>query len=238
VTRAPQLIGYGTNERKKLFTHAISYSQDDYEVESFYHLLTPLTGEVAAGEHDVPFLTIPADVTVKAKALLSHLPDSRIVAMFPGSSINERKWGSDRLHQTAKLLGEQGCSIVVVGGKDDVKAGHQIVSGLSNSLNLCGKLTLPETAAILKESSLLITGDSGIMHIGYGLGIKVLALFGPGREKKWGPRGKDCKVINKHLPCSPCTTFGDTPKCMNNAACMGAITVEEVVREALALLDA
>jgi ADP-heptose:LPS heptosyltransferase len=76
------------------------------------------------------------------------------------------------------------------------------------------------------------------MHIGYGLGIKVLALFGPGREKKWAPQGKNCTVVNKHLPCSPCTTFGYTPKCRNNAACMSAITVEEVVRETLALLGA
>jgi ADP-heptose:LPS heptosyltransferase len=69
------------------------------------------------------------------------------------------------------------------------------------------------------------------------LGIKVLALFGPGREEKWAPRGKNCKVINKNLPCSPCTTFGYTPKCKINAACMGSITVEEVFQASMKLIE-
>ena len=89
----------------------------------------------------------------------------------------------------------------------------------------------------MKEAVLLITGDSGIMHIGYGLGIKIVALFGPGREKKWAPRGRNCIVINKNLSCSPCTTFGYTPKCKKNAECMKQITVEEVFAAAMVLLE-
>ncbi len=233
---APMLIGYATNEREKLFTHSIPYAHDEYEINSFLHLLIPLTGELTR-DRNLPFLTVPPHLTQKAISLLTPLSSRRVVTFFPGSSIRERKWGSERFHRTSQVLSKQGYSIVVVGGKDDRRAGETIIDGIPKSLNLCGKLSLPETAAVLKESSLLITSDSGIMHIGYGLGIKIVALFGPGREKKWAPRSENCIVINKHLPCSPCTTFGYTPKCKRNAECMKQITVEEVFAAAMTLLE-
>jgi len=235
LANAPRSIGYATNKRKKMFTDPIQYSQDDHEVLSFFNLIVPITGEETSDEK-MPFLTIPESCAGAIKHLLRGYGTRNIIAIFPGGSIVERKWGGGRFHLTAKLLFEKGYAIVVVGGKDDFRAGEQIVSGLTGALNLCGKLSLPETAAVLKESSLLITGDSGIMHIGYGLGTKVLALFGPGREKKWAPRGRNSRVINKHLPCSPCTTFGYTAKCKKSAMCMSAISVEEVFTEAMTLL--
>jgi ADP-heptose:LPS heptosyltransferase len=233
---APRSIGYATNERKKMFTDPIPYYQDDYEVMSFINLIAPITGHETF-DTKMPFLTIPESFAGAIKHLLRGFGNRKIIAIFPGGSIAERRWGSDRFHKVATHLNRQGYGIVVVGGTDDIQAGEKIVSGLSGALNLCGKLSLPETAAILQESSLLITGDSGIMHIGYGLGIKILALFGPGREKKWAPRGKHCMVINKKLACSPCTTFGYTPKCKINSACMGSITVEEVVRASMNLIE-
>lgn len=236
MTQAPMSIGFATNERNKLFTHPVPYSHDDYEMDSFLNLVEPLINTITR-ERSMPFLTISPEVTDTVMPLLEPLMKRKIVALFPGSSIEERRWGNDRFHQAAKLLSDRGYGIAVVGGNDDVRAGKEIVSGLSNALNLCGKLSLPETAAVLKESSLLIAGDSGIMHIGYGLGIKIVALFGPGRELKWAPRSSRVAVINKHLSCSPCTKFGYTPKCPINAECMKSIAVEEVVEKVRALMQ-
>jgi ADP-heptose:LPS heptosyltransferase len=233
--RAPFSIGYATNIRRNLFSQAISYSHDDYEVYSFLNLIKLLVGKETFYLNS-PFIEVSEQYTASVRPQLKRFIEAKQIAIFPGGSIDERKWGRDRFHQVATLLSGQGYNIVVVGGTDDFQSGEEIVSGLSSSINLCGKLSLPETAAVLKESTLLITGDSGIMHIGYGLGIKVLALFGPGREQKWAPRGKNCKVINKHLTCSPCTTFGYTPKCKRNAECMKRITVEEVFAASMAML--
>ncbi len=236
MTRAPISLGYVTNERKKLFTHAIPYSHDDYEVDSFIYLLTPLIGQVSV-DLEKPFLTVPAESMNKIRSLLKPIARKKIVAVFPGGSIEERRWGSDRFHQVAEVLVERGYGMVAVGGRDDRKAGDEIAAGLHSVISLCGQLSLVETAATLKESVLLITGDSGIMHVGFGLGIKTLSLFGPGIEKKWAPRGPGHVVINKNLECSPCTKFGYTPKCKKNAECMKRITVDEVVQNALELLE-
>jgi ADP-heptose:LPS heptosyltransferase len=236
LTRARMSIGFATNERIKLFTHPVPYSHDEYEMHSFMNLITPLIGTTTR-DIDIPFLKIPPDIIDKVKPLLKPVLSNKMVVLFPGGSIQERQWGSGHFHQTAKMLSDQGYGIVVVGGNDDVQAGKDIVSGLPNALNLCGKLSLPETAAVLKESVLLIAGDSGIMHVGYGLGIKIVALFGPGRELKWAPRSSRVAVINKHLSCSPCTTFGYTPKCKNSAECMKLITADEVYAHAINLLE-
>ncbi|NTW66307.1 MAG: glycosyltransferase family 9 protein, partial [Nitrospirae bacterium] len=236
MTRAPISIGFATNERKKLFTHLVSYSHNDYEMDSFMNLVELLIHNVTR-ERSMPFLTISPEVTDTVRPLLEPLMKRKIVALFPGSSIDERRWGNDRFHQAAKLLSDWGYGIAVVGGNEDIKAGQEIAAGISTALNLCGKLSLPETAAVLKESALLIAGDSGIMHVGYGLGIKIVALFGPGRELKWAPRSSQVAVINKNLSCSPCTKFGYTPKCPIDAECMKRITVDEVFAKARALMQ-
>jgi lipopolysaccharide heptosyltransferase II len=236
LTSAPMTIGFATNERKRLFTHPVPYSQDDFELISFLHLLTPLTG-YPMPYTERPFLDVSQVLLDKATKMLSSLSSPKIVALFPGGSIGERRWGANRFHQVAKMLCEQGYPIVAIGGKNDVKAGEEIIYGNSPGLNLCGKLSLPETAAVIKSCALLITGDSGIMHVGYGLGTKIVALFGPGREKKWAPRGERCRIINMQLACSPCTTFGYTPKCQKRAECMRQITADEVFRKSMELLS-
>lgn len=235
LTRAPVSIGFDTNERRKLFTHRIPYSHDDYEAESFLHLIEPVAGK-SVFETDKPFLSVPPELTNKARASLGLLSGLRTVAIFPGGSIPERQWGAERFHRVAMELAGKGYGVIVVGGKEDVRDGEAISQGIPGAINLCGRLSLPETAAVLKEAELLITGDSGIMHIGYGLGVRTLALFGPGMEKKWAPMGLDCAIINKHLDCSPCTKFGYTPVCKKGVECMNLIAVEEVYEKAIELM--
>lgn len=236
LTRAPILIGYATNEREKLFTHPIAYSHEDYEVRSFLNLLSPLIGEVSF-DADIPFLSVPSGTTERVRPLLQPLSGRKIVTIFPGGSIPEKRWGAERFSEVVEMLAEKGYGIVVIGGKEEIREGGEISSGLSGVIDLCGKLSLVETSAILKEAQLLITGDSGIMHIAYGLGVKTLSLFGPGIEKKWAPRGEKHLVINKTLDCGPCTKFGNTPKCKNNSECMKRITVDEVYESSIELLE-
>lgn len=235
LTKALVIIGYATNERKKMFTHQAPYFHDDYEAESFLHLIEPVVGKVDF-DPDKPFLSIPY-LTDKANSCLTQLSGGgEIVAIFPGGSIPERRWGAERFRKVAMELVGNGYGVVVVGGKEDVADGEAISEDITGAINLCGMLSILETAAVLKEATLLITGDSGIMHIGYALGVQTLALFGPGIERKWAPRGHNCVIINKHLDCSPCTKFGYTPQCSKNVECMALITVEEVYGKAIELL--
>lgn len=231
LTGAPVSIGYATNERKKLFSHSIPYSHDDYEADSFLNLLTPL-GIAENDEIMTPFLVVPENSRIKAGTLLESLASRPFVTIFPGASIPERRWGADNFASVAQRLNEEGIAVVVVGGKGEQTDGDRIVDGRCG-MNLAGKTSLIETAAIIEKSSVLLSGDSGVLHIGVGLGTPTVSLFGPGITKKWAPKGARHVVINKNLPCSPCTRFGYTPKCPINAKCLSDITVDEVLNAVL-----
>jgi ADP-heptose:LPS heptosyltransferase len=225
---APVKIGFDTNVRLRMFTHTVPYNHDDYETLSFSRLLGPLrVGEEPAFD-EAPYLTVPSSAAGIAGGLLEPLQGEAFVTVFPGASIPERRWGAERFNRVAAALAGFGIRVVVVGGKEDRQQGVTIITG-TEGLNLAGRTSLAVTAAVIGRSRLVLSGDSGVLHIAAGLNVPTVSLFGPGRAKKWAPRGERHIVINKELPCSPCTTFGTTPRCPIHARCMRDITVDEVV---------
>lgn len=225
LTGAPLSVGFATNNRKKLFTHPIAYSHDTHESDSFLSLLSPFG--ISPEEAPSHLLDIPPDAVAAVEKKLAVLAGKTYIVLFPGASIPERRWGTSKFQELARRLHDRGVPVVVVGGRDDEIAGDAIVSAV-DGLNLAGKTSLAETAAILAKSRLLVTGDSGVLHIAVELGVPTVSLFGPGIDKKWAPRDSRHIVLNKYLDCSPCTRFGYTPKCTIGARCIALITVADV----------
>lgn len=235
LTSSPVRTGFATNERSRLFTHQIGYSHDDYEAVSFFNLMEPLG--VQAGGAVGRYLSIPEEAAVTAAKLVGDYESVPFVTIFPGASIPERRWGTDSFRRVVEQLSFFGVQVVVVGGREDRQVGEAIVAG-GPGLNLAGMTSLQVTAAIIDRSALLVSGDSGVLHIAVGLGRPTVSLFGPGRAKKWAPQGGRHIVINRKLPCSPCTTFGTTPSCPRDAECMRTITPDEVANAVTMLLTA
>lgn len=232
---APVKIGFDTNERRRMFTHTLPYSHDDYETDSFLRLLQPLGMDAGAGETGLPWLSVSSRSETELDSLLEPLGGEPFIVMFPGASIPERRWGAEQFRAVAELLASLGVKTVVVGGHEDREPGNVIVGGCGG-INLAGRTSLAVTAAVLKRSCLLLSGDSGVLHIGVGLDVPTVSLFGPGRALKWAPRGEKHLVINKGLACSPCTTYGTTPSCPVDTRCMKEISVDEVFNAVTVLL--
>lgn len=229
----PVSIGFATNGRARMFTHRLPYSHDDYETDSFFSLLEPL-GIFERDGMTAPFLDVPESAAGVGKKL-EGLPDKRFVCIFPGASIPERRWGTGKFRELSLGLNRIGYPVVVLGGGEDSESGEVIVSG-GTGLNLAGRTSLAETAAVLARSLLLVTGDSGLLHLAVGLGVPTVSLFGPGIEKKWAPREGCHVVLNRRLPCSPCTRFGSTPPCPIGARCLADIGVDEVEEAVIKLM--
>ena len=234
LVRAPIKIGFATNERRRMLTHGIRYDQSAYEADNFLALLKPL-GIDCQRDNGIVVLSLPLQAVYRSNKLLQYLCTESFIAVFPGASIPEKRWGEDRFQRVAEVVSAFGIKIVVVGGKEDRQQG-EVIAGGGLGLNLAGLTSLSETAAVIQKSAMLLSGDSGVLHIAVGLGVPTVSLFGPGRAKKWAPRGDHHIVINKELPCSPCTTFGNTPPCPNNNRCMQDISVDEVVNAVTMLL--
>ena len=221
-------IGFGTNERSLLFDCSVPYSQNRYELDSFLELLKPLAISAEKRTY-IPFLSLSCSLNPFGK--------DAFVAIFPGASIPERVWPQERFKKVGQWLNKLGFGVAVVGGAQDIALGEAIVNGLRKGYNLAGKCSLEDTAGLLKEASLLISSDSGIMHLAVAVGTPVVALFGPGIENKWAPRDGKSMVLNRHLPCSPCTLFGYTPPCPIGAKCMLEISIDDVKKGILQILS-
>jgi ADP-heptose:LPS heptosyltransferase len=97
--------------------------------------------------------------------------------------------------------------------------------------DLTGRTDLRQTCALLARSQGLVTGDSGPLHLGTAVGVPVTALFGPtGREWGFFPSGPRDTVLQRDMPCRPCSLHGRKP-CARGPACLAAITPEEVLAE-------
>lgn len=220
-------IGFATNDRKLLLSCAVTYDDEGFEGDNFFRLLEPL---------GIGFSS-PRPYSAFYPAFSEGNPSKHNqVAIFPGASIKERRWDPERFHDVAKWLLSKNMDVVIVGGKEDLQASEEIARGLPQVRNLAGKTSLDETAKILALSRLLISSDSGIMHLAVAVGTPVVALFGSGIESKWAPRDGVSIVINKRLPCSPCTRYGYTIACPRNARCIMEISADEVIAAANRIL--
>lgn len=235
IVHSKSKIGFSTNNRARAFSYYVDYSHADYEALSFFNLLAPL-GISTPREINVPFLDLPAKAVSRAKNLLGLLYEQDFIVIFPGASIRERRWSVENFADLAECLNKQEkISIVVVGGKEDRYTGEQILQNIKG-LNLAGRTNLAETAAIIDQTSVLISGDSGVLHIAVGLNVPTVSLFGPGIADKWAPKGNHHIVINRRLHCSPCTRFGNTRPCSKNAPCIQEITMQKVFAAVKSLL--
>lgn len=227
-------IGFATNERSRLFTHTVPYAHDRYEAQSFLELLLPLGIQVDFNPAR-KFLEVPNNAAKGIDAFFDKQSAARYVTIFPGASISERLWGTEKFRRLASRFRESGFLPVVVGGGAERVAGEEIVA--AGGINFAGRTTLAGSAYLISRSCLLVSGDSGILHVGVGLGIPTVSLFGPGISAKWGPGGEKNAVIEKKMNCSPCTKFGYTPQCPYHVRCMTEISVDDVYVAATALLN-
>ncbi|HKC40366.1 MAG TPA: lipopolysaccharide heptosyltransferase II, partial [Gemmatimonadales bacterium] len=158
----------------------------------------------------------------------ARLIEGPFVAIAPGSIWGSKRW--PYYAQLAARLGER-VAVVVVGGKDDVELGDQIVSAVGPSgrpaVNACGRLTLRESAALIGRANALVTNDSAPLHLATAMGTPVVALFGPtATEFGFGPlRPGDVALGIDSLQCRPCSSHGP-PRCpLGHHRCMRELTV-------------
>ncbi len=208
-------VGFATNDRRKNLDIAIKYHHTRYEIESFMDLVKALC----------KFFSIECDVDYKIPFIDTESDGDFDVVIFTGASNDLRKWQIEKYRRLIKKL--DGLKIALIGGAADSEFNEEIKRGLPIE-DFTNRLSLIETARVIKGSRVLFSTDSGILHLGVGVGVKTVSIFGPGIEYKWAPRGKNNEVINKHLPCSPCTRFGYTPECPYGSKCIKEIEVGEV----------
>ena len=97
-------------------------------------------------------------------------------------------------------------------------------------------LPLDQLTSVIASCALVISNDSGPVHLADAFGVKTLALFGPTSPRRWAPRGPGSGSLSEQLVCSPCSNHGSQACPIGTHACMTALTSQAVLERALAML--
>jgi lipopolysaccharide heptosyltransferase II len=153
----------------------------------------------------------------------SQLPTAKLILLQPGARWKNKRWPVKYFHELVRALAEKfpAARFAVLGGKDDAPLGKIILQAAPEKvLNLCGATSLPEMVEIIRLGDLLITNDTGPMHVAAALGKPLIALFGPTAPERTGPYGQLENVLRLDLPCSPCLSsrcaIDEKDKCLRD----------------------
>ncbi len=224
-------IGYESNGRKLFLTHSLPFPatiQQQHLVVTYKTLLAPLGIPLS---DTAPRLFIAPEETREARSLFLRLgipQDATVVGINPGATYGSAKcWLPERFREVTKqLIEDKNLYVVYFGDQACAPLVKEICEGLpSQVINLAGHTTIRELASLISICDVLLTNDSGPMHIADAVGTPLIALFGSTSDVVTGPY-RQTGVIHKHVECSPCYQRA----CPIDFRCMKRIEADEVYR--------
>ena len=159
------------------------------------------------------------------------------IGLCPGAEYGPAKrWMPERFAQTANAVSSQcDCEWVLFGVAGDAPLGEEISRQITGrQTNLIGKTTLTELMDRLSECAVLLTNDTGTMHLAAALGVPTVAVFGSTEPQLTAPLGPGHRVLRHQVACSPCFLR----ECPLDFRCMQAVTVQEAAQAVLDTVSA
>lgn len=153
-----------------------------------------------------------------------------LVALAPGAQHATKRWPLRHWQILAATLTAADTDVVVLGGPDEAGLGDDVaVAGGDRAISLAGRVGLGVSAALLKLARCAVSGDTGLMHLATAVSTPVVALFGP-TVKPFGffPYQARATVLERDLPCRPCSAIGGAVCPLGHHHCLTEITPDEV----------
>jgi heptosyltransferase-2 len=233
----PERWGYATEGRAPLLTRAprVPAAVRGRSQVYYYRAMLAGAGLRVSAAPDVS-LACPPDWRAGAGRLLGDEDGRPWVGINPGASYGTAKrWLPERFAAVGDTLAREGARVALVGGAAERDTARRIAGQMSApARDLCGETTVPELVGVLSRLSLLVTNDSGPMHVAAALGVPVVAVFGPTDWRETHPVGDAHRLVREPVHCSPCRLR----ECPIDHRCMRRVGVDRVAAEARALLGA
>ncbi len=192
--------------------------------------------------HSLRFLRIArecgadtSNIEVPKPHQTSNIKHQTLIGLCPGAEYGPAKrWLPERFAEAAAKITEQSSAQwILFGTKNDAAIGEQIAAAIGDHcVNRIGQTTLDQLIDELRRCRLLLTNDTGTMHLAALLGVPVVAIFGSTEPRLTGPLGNGHTILRHHVECSPCFLR----ECPIDFRCMKAITTDEVAGAVLTML--
>lgn len=225
-------IGFDV-KRNRFLTLTSAYNEDRHEIDCYLDLLR-ISGIPVKNDKTEAWLDRINDST--AKEIVSCIPNKKIIIQAY-SRFPQKNWLDEYWIEVIKYLSNTlQAQVFFVGGAKDIKSYQNITDNIKDELdllpiNMCGKLTIPETISLVNNMDMVIGIDSGIIHAAAALDIPSILLHGPTSLIRWKPRSEKCIVLSRQFSCSPCCLQSDCVKyCKNRVSdCMEYLTPDIVI---------
>jgi heptosyltransferase II len=229
----PERIGYATDGRRLLLTKPILLPEPVNSVhrsELYFNMLLRASGK------SLPFYQPKLTVNDADVEQAFRLPETKgiggaeFVAISFRARAESRRWGVDNYAALCRRIAtEFGYRIVLLGGKDDIREGDEIASGVGDgsAINLSGKTTVRQTAALMSRAKLVVGDDSGPIHLAAAVGAMVITINGAGDPKETEPATpRKRMIVLSHHPCVPCVRNTCRLKGSDYLRCIRDVTLE------------
>jgi heptosyltransferase-2 len=237
--RIPLRLGYARDGRGFLLSHPCRIDPDVKQEHQAYYYLGILSGSglIESWKSPTPLdirLPLMPEYGRKAQAILNSLgsgAEELILGLNPGAFYGgAKRWLTDRYAAVADALAAKyKCRVLIFGAANERRIADEIAAAMSHKpFDLAGQTALGELMGLLSECDLLITNDSGTMHLAAALDVPQLAIFGSTSAMATGPLSSAAEVIRHSVDCSPCFLR----ECPIDFRCMKAVTVKEVLQAA------
>ncbi len=244
-SRIPARVGYARDARRWLLTESLPVPpRGAYGHEAYYYLHLLFRAGLIERPEPVKPLEEPrlrmreAELGWAAKKLQSLRLDGPrfLVGIHPGASFGPAKrWPPERFAAFADLaVGGLRADVLIFGSAGEASLAEAIARAMKHpSTVLAGTTTLTQMMALLAHCQLVVTNDSGPMHLAAALGLPLVAVFGSTDERGTGPLSLHARVIKQPVECSPC----GLRECPIDFRCMNRVTAESVFEAAQKVLE-
>jgi heptosyltransferase II len=241
--RIPLRIGYNRDGRGWLLTRPVPVpAVDDIpKHQRFYYLELLKRSQLVEGYNTTAGIALQgASLAATSGRALFAAADLRgpVVGVSPGAAYGgAKRWLPERFAETAvRIAKDLGATIALFGSEAEKTIAQTVQAQVSaagvRTVNFCGAVPLSVFIEMAAACEVMLTNDSGPMHIASALGVPTVAIFGPTDEIATGPTGEHSLVIREPVECSPCLLR----ECPIDHRCMTKIRADRVAGQALALI--
>ncbi len=239
----PSRIGYATDGRSFLLSESVPRPTRTplHQIQYYQCLVSAITHHPGKSRAPQLFLSPEMRSACARQFPEIFLPAERIlIGINPGSVYGSAKrWLPERFaevgdtlveHMTEEFPRTPPARCVLIGGKGEEGLAQNIASRMRfEPIVLSGRTTIQEVMGVLTRCSVLVTNDTGPMHVAQALGVPVAAVFGSTDSDATGPHGQSQGIIRVSTRCAPCFLRA----CPIDHRCMAQVSVEKVVERAL-----
>ena len=202
-------IGFDTEQRGFLLTKRVKYDKDKHEVDCFLDILKADNVQI-----NDDYLENWIDKVSEAKVdeilrAQNSGNDFKVLIHATSGNIN-KQWSLEYFAEVVEfLINKKNARVFYTGTEEDFDTYIDIekhVKGKlkANSVNLCGKMSIQDSTALINKMNLVIGVDSGLLHVAASLNVPAIGIYGPMNPVKWQLRGNIHRALYLNLPCIPC----------------------------------